>query len=205
MPTRPVRASNASRFVRQRASGTITSPSGGIAGAVPSAASSSRSQGSGASFLSLMMIAIHAFLEWIETGAPHDVDEALFGAFAPLQIDLDQLLDDIGNLRPRERGSDHLSHRGGRAGTGQPLVAADGNLVPLLAVLVHAEDADVADVVVAAGVHAPGDVEVELADIVDIVEIVKALLYRLRHRDRLGVGERAEIAARAGDDVGDRP
>ena len=55
------------------------------------------------------------------------------------------------------------------------LVAADLDLVPLLAVLVDAEDADVADVVVAAGIHAAGDVEVELADVVQVVEVVEAL------------------------------
>ena len=72
-------------------------------------------------------------------------------------------------------------------------------------VLVDAEDADVADVVVAAGVHAARDVQVQLADVVQVVEVVEAALDRLGDRDRLGVGERAEVAARAADDVGEEP
>src|SRR6185369_12189276 len=63
-------------------------------------------------------------------------------------------------------------------------------------------NADVAHVMVAAGVHAARDIQVQLADIVQVVEIVEAALDRLGHRNRFGVGERAEIAARAGNDVG---
>ena len=59
-----------------------------------------------------------------------------------------------------------------------------------------------ADVVVAAGVHAARDVELEVADVVQVVEVVEAALDRLGDRDRLRVGERAEVAARAADDVG---
>ncbi|OGA28514.1 MAG: hypothetical protein A3I01_00445 [Betaproteobacteria bacterium RIFCSPLOWO2_02_FULL_65_24] len=80
--------------------------------------------------------------------------------------------------------------------------AADGDLVELLALLVHAENADVADVVMAAGIHAARDVEVELADIVQVVQIVEAPLDRLGHGNGLGIGERAEVPAGAGDDVG---
>src|SRR2546422_8046369 len=78
------------------------------------------------------------------------------------------------------------------------------DLVPLLAALVDAEYSDVADVMVATGVHAAGDIEVDLADVVQVVEIVEALLNCLGHRDRLGVGERTEVPARAADDVGEQ-
>ena len=44
--------------------------------------------------------------------------------------------------------------------------AAERDLVELLALLVDAEDADVADVVVAAGIDAAGDLDLELADVV---------------------------------------
>ena len=37
---------------------------------------------------------------------------------------------------------------------------------------------------------------------IQIVEVVEAALDRFRDRDRLGVGERAEVAARTADDVG---
>ena len=114
-------------------------------------------------------------------------------------IDIDQVLDDVGNVRRRERRADDLSERGVVA-----LGAAQRDLVPLAAVLVDAEDADVADVVVAAGVHAAGHVELEIADVVQVVEVVEAALDRFGDRDRLRVGERAEISARAADDVGEK-
>jgi hypothetical protein len=60
----------------------------------------------------------------------------------------------------------------------------------------------VADVVVAAGVHAAGDVQVELADVEQVVQVVEAALDGFGDRDRLGVGQRAEVTARAADDVG---
>src|SRR5258708_15366412 len=160
----------------------------------------------------LIRVAINTFLERLDADALHDVDEALGVAVALPQIALDQALDHVGALGARERRPDDLAEgcakRGGPARRRLPhlsLVAADLDLVPLLAVLVDAEDADVADVVVAAGVHAARDVEVELADIVLVVEIVEAPLQRLGDRDRLGVGERAEVAAGAGGGVGDQP
>ena len=54
--------------------------------------------------------------------------------------------------------------------------AAEGDLVPLLAVLIDAQDADVPDVVVAAGIHAAGHLDLDLAEVVQVVEIVEALL-----------------------------
>ena len=48
----------------------------------------------------------------------------------------------------------------------------------------------------------PEMLSVDLADVVQIVEVVEAALDRFGDRDRLGVGQRAEIAARAADDVG---
>src|SRR5205823_2319706 len=50
-------------------------------------------------------------------------------------------------------------------------------------------------------VHAARDVEIELADVVQIIEIVEAALDRLGNRYRFGVRERAEVAAGAADDV----
>ena len=82
------------------------------------------------------------------------------------------------------------------------LRAADRHLVPLAAVLVDAEDADVADMVVAAGVDAARDVQFDVADVMLEVEVVEALGDGLRDRDRLRIGQRAEVAARAADDVG---
>ena len=85
------------------------------------------------------------------------------------------------------------------------MVAPDLDLIPLGAVLIDAEDADVADVVVAARVHAARDVEVELADVVQVIQVVEALLDRLGHGNGLRIGQRTEVAAGAGDDVGEQP
>ena len=53
--------------------------------------------------------------------------------------------------------------------------AAQRHLVPLLAVLIHAQNADVAAVVVAAGVDAAADVQVDLAQVVQLVHVLVAL------------------------------
>jgi hypothetical protein len=62
----------------------------------------------------------------------------------------------------------------------------------------------VAGVVVAAGVDAARDLELELADIALTVGVGEAQRNRLRHRDRAGIGEAAIVEAGAGDDVGDQ-
>ena len=61
-----------------------------------------------------------------------------------------------------------------------------------------------ADVVVAAGVHAARDVEVDFADVENVVEVVEAGLDGVGDGDRLGVGEVAEVAAGAADDAGEQ-
>ena len=90
---------------------------------------------------------------------------------AVLDVRLDQALDHVGHVGRGERRADDLAERRVVA-----LRAADRNLVPLVAALVDAEDADVADVMVAAGVHAAGHVEVDLADVVQVVEVVESAL-----------------------------
>ncbi|MNT81753.1 hypothetical protein D3C72_2213780 [compost metagenome] len=56
--------------------------------------------------------------------------------------------------------------------------------------------------VVTTGVHAAGDVQVQFADVEQVVQVVETALDRFGDRDRLGVGQGAEITARAADDVG---
>ena len=82
--------------------------------------------------------------------------------------------------------------------------AAEGDLIPLLAVFLDAQNADVPDVMMAAGVHAAGHLDLDFAEVVEIVEIIEAALDVARDADRAGVGEAAEIKARAGDHVGQR-
>ena len=71
--------------------------------------------------------------------------------------------------------------------------------------LIDTEDADIGDVMMAAGIHAARDVEREFAKIVQVVEIVKTRLYGVGDRHRAGVGQRAKVAAGAADHVGQQP
>src|SRR5437867_7188769 len=191
------RARSASPSARHSTSGTIAAtPSGTSAGDAASRSSVHRSSTIAAS---LMSRGIDALLERLDAEPADGIDEALV-LVALVDVDVDETADDLGHFIRRERRADDLAQRRVLA-----LAAADRNLVPLLAVLVDAEHADVADVMVAAGVHAARDVQVELADVVQVVEVVEAQLNRFGDRNRLGVGERAEVPAGAADDIGQEP
>ena len=81
-------------------------------------------------------------------------------AAARSQIDLDDVLDGVGDLRERHGRAEQRAELGVFVGR-----AAERDLVEFLALLIDAEDADVADVMVAAGVDAAGDLDVQLAEI----------------------------------------
>ena len=76
-------------------------------------------------------------------------------------------------------------------------------MVELLALLIDAQDTDVAHVVVAAGIDAARDLDLQLAEL--LLDRRQPLGERLRDRDRARVGETAEIQTGAGDDVRDQP
>src|SRR6185436_15654771 len=103
----------------------------------------------------LISLAIDLLLEGLDSDALHDIDEAFHLAVAAREVALDQAFDHVRDFGARERRAEHLAEGGGG------LISADLDLVPLFAVLIDAEDADVADVVMAAGVHAARNVEVE--------------------------------------------
>ena len=103
-------------------------------------------------------------------------------------------------IRPAAARGFDVGQRLGRA----VLASADRDLIPLLAGLIHAQDADVADVVMAAGVDAARDVQVQLADLEQIVQVVELALDGFGHRDGDGIGQRAEVPAGTGDDVGEQ-
>src|SRR5258705_440433 len=165
------RGRRSSRRASHSASGTMTSPCVGASGSSPWGPRLSRRQLSAAMRCSLISVAIDRFLEGFDADAVHHVDETLGVAVAPGEVALDQLLDHVGDLRARERRADHLAQRRTDAGPDLALIAADLDLVPLLAVLVDAEYADVADVMVAAGIHATRDIDVDLADVVQVAEV----------------------------------
>src|SRR4051812_40978686 len=113
---------------------------------------------------------IDAFLERLHTQATYRVDEQLL-IEAPLPIDLDDARNGFGHLALPDRRPDHLAERGAAVDR-----AAERKLVPLLAVLIDAKNADVTDMVVTAGVHAAGDLDLDIAQIVEIVEVIEARL-----------------------------
>ena len=82
--------------------------------------------------------------------------------------------------------------------------AADRHLIILLAVLLDAENADVAHVMVAAGIDAARDVDVQPAEALRQIEILEPARDLLGHRDRARIGEAAIVEAGTGDDVGDQ-
>src|SRR6267378_7657236 len=199
-----VRERSSSRRASHSASGTMTSLRVGTSGNSPFGPRSSRCQLSATMRRSLISVGIYGLLEGFDADAVHHVDEALGLAVAAHEVALDQLFDHVRDLGARERRADDLTEGCAAAGPDFTLVAADLDLVPLLAVLVDAENTDMADMVVPAGIHAAGDVEIDLADIVQIVEVVEALLNGLGHGDRFSVREGAEVPARAADDVGEQ-
>src|SRR6516165_5123787 len=122
---------------------------------------------------------IDALLEWIDADTRDGVDENLVRPLAQLEIG----------------GGDVLG----------PLVgaAADRHLVVFLAVLLDAEDADMPDVMVTAGIDAAGDVDVQPSEIASQIEILEAARDFLGHGDRARVGQAAIVETGAGNDVGD--
>src|SRR3954466_15761057 len=73
----------------------------------------------------LIRVAIDTFLEGLDANALHHVDEALHLAIASLEIALDQALDYVWDVGPREGRAEHLAERSADAGANFALIAAD--------------------------------------------------------------------------------
>src|SRR5690606_18057718 len=195
-PRRPSRAFRAWACSSHMARGTMMSP---VLVSCSRVASLGRiSQVSWTTSLPLIICRIHSLLVRGHADALVGVDEALFRG-AVFYIYVDQPLNDDGHLISGEGRAEDLAD--GRVAAG---FAAQGHLVELLAFLVHTENADMADVVMAAGVHAAGNVQLQFTDVRQVVEIVELLMNGIGDRNRLGVGQGAEVAARAADHVGEQ-
>src|SRR5262249_44477307 len=121
---------------------------------------------------------IHAGLERCHADTAESVEEA-FTVLALGDVGIEDALERLRDFGLRHGRADHLADRGIVTAGG----AAERDLVPLLAALVDAEDADVADGMMSAAVHAARHLELDLAEIVEIVEAVEALVDLLRDRD----------------------
>ncbi len=105
-----------------------------------------------------------------------------------------------GTCSPAEAGAEDLANRGALGGR-----AAERDLVELLALLIEAENADMADMVVAAGIDAARDVDLQRADLLLAVKIGEAARDALGDRNGARCRQRAVVEAGAGDDVADQP
>src|SRR5579862_500781 len=140
----------------------------------------------------------HRFLERSDPDAAVSVDEPL-SVLTILQIRVENGLDRIDDIgRRKGRPDDRADRRLVVAGT------AKGYLIIFFVVLVDAENADMADMVMAAGIDAARDVEMHLSDMMLPVEIGEALGEALRHRNRARRREPAIVEPGAGDDVADQ-
>src|SRR5580693_1995434 len=143
---------------------------------------------------------IDAFLEWLDPDPLHGLEKNLVRTRTQLQIGRNDVLDHVGDLGIWDRGADQGAETGALVGA-----APDRHLKEFLAVLLDAEQADVAHVMVAAGIDAAGNVDVQSPEIVGKVEIAEAPGQLLGDRNRAGISQAAIVEARAGDDVGDEP
>src|SRR5690349_5862313 len=138
--------------------------------------------------------------ERLDTNALDRVEKDLVRPCAQLEISLDNVLDHVRHLGIGHGRADQRAKYGILV-----RLAADGHLIELLAVLLDAEEADVADVMVAAGIDAARDVDVQPPEALRKIEIAKPARQFLRHRNRACIGKAAIVETRARDDVGDEP
>src|SRR5262245_48639987 len=179
-PSGPSRSRRADRSACQRASDTMMAPSAGRA-----APSSRTCQASVRARPSRSMSGIEALLERVEADPAVGVEEALASA-AQAHVGGDNRFDRGDDAICGEGRADDVSERGRFVGA-----AAECHLVELLALLVDAENADMADMVMAAGIDTAGDLDLELADGLEPVELLERQRDPLSDRDRAGVGEAA--------------
>lgn len=70
-----------------------------------------------------------------------------------------------------------------------------------LAVFINAKDADVAAVVMAAGVNATADVQVDLTNVIELIQVLIPLGDGFGELQAAGIGQGAKITAWAGNHV----
>src|ERR1700722_535690 len=129
---------------------------------------------------------IDALLERLDPDPLHGFEKNLIRARPQLQISRHDILDDVRHLRIGNRRTDQGAEPGLLVGA-----AADRHLEELLAVLLDAEEADMAHMMMAAGIDAAGNIDVQSPEIVGEVEITEAPGQLLGDRNRAGIGEAA--------------
>src|SRR5579862_3900369 len=141
---------------------------------------------------------VKRFLEGGHADAPIGGKEIL--ALVPAQgfVRRDDGLDRVDDgLAGKSRPGD-LADRGGLVAG-----AAEGDLIGFFAGAFEAENADMADVMMAARIDAAGDFDLQRADFLRARAVAEALGNALSDRDRARCRQGAVIEARTGDDVAD--
>src|SRR5581483_12486516 len=98
---------------------------------------------------------IDALPERLDAEPLDGIDKQFVRPLPQFEISGGNVLDDVGNLPIGDRGTDQRAKRGILIG-----LAAERDLIELLAVLLDAENADMADVMMAAGIDAAGNIDV---------------------------------------------
>src|SRR6185437_11340393 len=111
----------------------------------------------------------------------------------------DNGLDRIDHILGAEAGPGDLADRGLLVGR-----AAERAVVGLLPFPLETQNADMTDVMMAAGIDAAGDLDLERTDLFRALALAEALSDPLRDRDRARGRQRAIVEAGAGDDIADR-
>src|ERR1043166_7218769 len=193
-PVGASRPAKTSAAARKRAAETITATPWGTG------MSSATRTKSSATMRPALMSCMDALLERLDADALDRVEEDFARPLAQLHVGRDDVLDHVGDLAGGHRGTEQRAQLRVLVGA-----AADRDLIIFLAVLLDAEDADVADVMMAAGVDAAGNVDVQPVEPAGEIEIAEPARQLLGDRDRAGVRQRAIVEARAGDDVRHQP
>src|SRR5689334_11691455 len=142
--------------------------------------------------------AIESLLKRLCSHAPPRIDEGL-PVDALGKVGADNGVDRLRHCLGAEARADDGADGGVILG-----IAAERDLVKLSAFLVDAENADIAGVVMAAGVDAARHIETERADLLLALRILEALGDLLGDRNRAGIGEIAIVEARAADHVAEQ-
>src|SRR3982750_4327253 len=103
---------------------------------------------------------IERLLERRGTDTAVGVDKTFTGTEPKAEIGVDDLLDGVGDLFRKKAAADDFANRGVLVGR-----SAKRHLVELGALLLDAEDTDMADMVVAAGIDAAGNLQLQFADL----------------------------------------
>src|SRR5581483_7051626 len=117
---------------------------------------------------------IDALPERLDAEPLDGIDKQFVRPLPQFEISGGNVLDDVGNLPIGDRGTDQRAKRG-------------------ILIGLAAENADMADVMMAAGIDAAGYIDVQPAQVALQIEIAEAARDLLRDRDRAGIGEAAIV------------